>query len=51
MEQALTVVDLEYPVGVAGSAEDVKVSSKVVTAAIKAISDVIVSALSSGKQK
>lgn len=51
MEEKLVAVDLEYPVGVAGSAEDAKVSSKIVTSAINAITQVITAAINNGKQK
>ena len=51
MEGKLVAVDLEYPVGVAGSSEDAKVSSKIVTSAINAIVAVITSTINSGKQK
>jgi hypothetical protein len=51
MEEKLVAVDLEYPVGVAGSSEDTRVSGKVITAVIQALSDIVVSAINGSKQK
>jgi len=51
MEEKLVALDLEYPVGVTGSLEDTKVSTSVVTTAIKAFSEIVASVTNAGKQK